>query len=68
MNYKLVDSFFTIALLRRFSTFCEILTSEWLDDVIQSATPYVTIKYRESNDRDFTQIKLNQLIAISISK
>ena len=27
--------------------FCEILKSDWLDDVIQSTTPYVTIKCQE---------------------
>ena len=30
-----VRRFFTIALLRRFSAFFEILKSDWLDDVIQ---------------------------------
>ena len=39
--------FFTIALLRRFSAFCEILISDWLDDVIQSTALYVTIKCKE---------------------
>ena len=37
-----------IALLRRFSAFCEILTFDWLlDDIIQSTIPYVTIKCKE---------------------
>ena len=30
-----VRRFFTIALLKRFSAFLEILKSDWLDDVIQ---------------------------------
>ena len=38
-----VYSVFTIALLRRFSVFCEILTFDWLDDVIQSTAPYFTM-------------------------
>ena len=46
-------SFFTIALLGHLSPFYEILTSDWLDDVIKSAAPYVTMKYRKTkHDRD----------------
>ena len=50
----------TIALLESFSAFCKIMTLDCLDDVIQIAASYVTIKYRKSkHDRDITQIKLN---------
>ena len=38
---------FTIALLQCFSAFYEILTSDWLDDVIQSTAQYVTIQCKE---------------------
>ena len=38
-----VNSFLTIALLQCFNAICEILTSDWLDDVIQSKAAYVTI-------------------------
>ena len=38
---------FTIALLQGLSMLWEILTSDWLDDIIQSTAPYVTIKYKE---------------------
>ena len=46
-DYKPVHSFLTIALLQRFSVFWKILTSDWLDDVIQSTATYVTIKCEE---------------------
>ena len=63
MNYstfypknELINSwyFFNIALLQRFSAFCEILISDWLDDFIQSAAPYVTVKCRESTKDKYT--------------
>ena len=47
MNYKTVHSFFTIALVQHFNAFWEILTSDWLDDIIQSTAPYVTVKCKE---------------------
>ena len=47
INWYIV--FFTIAFLRSVSAFYEILTSDWLDDVIKSAALYVTIKYRKVN-------------------
>ena len=34
MNYEAVNSYLTIALLRRFRPLCEILTSDCLDDFI----------------------------------
>ena len=39
--------FFDYALLQCFNAICEILTSDWLDDVIQSKAAYVTIKCKE---------------------
>ena len=56
MNYssptpqnKLVtgSKFFDYFISTTFSAFWEILTSDWLDDVIQSTAPYVTIKCEE---------------------
>ena len=41
------ELFLTIALIWRFSVFWETLASDWLDDVIQSTAPYVTIKCKE---------------------
>ena len=49
MNYQPVYIFFIIALLQCFRAFCEILTSEWLADVIQFTAPYVTRNVRNVN-------------------
>lgn len=50
-------NFCTFVLLRRFSVFYEILTSAWLDHVIQSAAPNVKIKCEErERDGGFIQI------------
>ena len=56
MNYTCINRyivFFTVTLLRRFSAFCYIPISDWFDDVIKSAAPYVTMKYSKTkHDRD----------------
>ena len=62
---------YTIALLRRFSAFCDILISDWLDDVMQSTAPYVTINLMEVNmteDLHLCYFKtFIQLFAVTIS-
>ena len=51
MNYSTLNLendllfFFTSALQRRYMAFCQILTSDWLNDVNQYAASYVTIQY-----------------------
>ena len=52
-----------------FGASCEILTCDSLDDVIQSAAPYVIIKYRESkHNRGQITHSVNVLFAIRFSK
>ena len=56
----------THELVNSFSTLCEILTSDWLDDAIEYVASYVTIKYRENkHDWGFTQIKWNHVFNVS---
>ena len=63
LKYKLIIVFDYIALLRCFSTLCEILIFFWLDDVIQSTALYFTIKCKESeHDSSFIQLKLNFIL------
>ena len=60
LKYKRIIVFDYIALLRCFSTLCEILIFFWLDNVIQSTALYFTIKCKESeHDSSFIQLKLN---------
>ena len=67
MSFYPVHSFLTIALLLRLSPFLEIQTSDWLDDVIQSTAPYVTIKCKKRflRDRGLTEIKFDLVFILT---
>ena len=44
--------------------FCEMLTSDWLDDVIHSAAPYFLIKYSESFYTSKVNVKIYSVICL----